>query len=425
MSKGIYDKNIGISSYEFNGKTYLTVKVQKRNKDNKVVQRASRYTSSGKRITSLLAAERVKDRLRRELDQIAGSRSKFTWETWRDEAVSKMRRDGFKESTLVHYNERLDKWVPKEWVNRDISSFTKEDVYDFIHDYMVKKGASDWTRRGVCKKVRRLFEMALEDEEISRNPAKGVKVSVKADDGQAFTSGEIKILLEKGKALSHPYYPHWVVALLTGMRNGELYALRWSDVDLDSGIIRVMRQFTNKDGLHAPKNGRSRPIDLDPELKRFLLELKGSEGCARETLWEKREDKVLVDEFDADGEPTGEKVYEARKVKESVVYDDLILPRVRSWRKGQQAASLKAFCRQIGIRELKFHDLRATHITHLLDNGATISKVMKQVGHQKMSTTDGYHRLTGVAVKGVTKHLNISVPSVVDEIPDNIRVKKK
>ncbi|MBT4762928.1 MAG: site-specific integrase [Bdellovibrionaceae bacterium] len=72
----------------------------------------------------------------------------------------------------------------------------------------------------------------------------------------------------------------------------------------------------------------------------------------------------------------------------------------------------------MGIREIQFHDLRATHITNLLENGASISKVMKQVGHSKMSTTDGYHRLTGVKVKGLTNHLSFIPPK--DELPENV-----
>jgi|SaaInlStandDraft_6_1057023.scaffolds.fasta_scaffold05782_5 hypothetical protein len=43
---------------------------------------------------------------------------------------------------------------------------------------------------------------------------------------------------------------------------------------------------------------------------------------------------------------------------------------------------------------------------------------MKQVGHSKMSTTDGYHRLTGVKVKGLTNHLSFIPPK--DELPENV-----
>ncbi len=38
------------------------------------------------------------------------------------------------------------------------------------------------------------------------------------------------------------------MALMTGMRNGELYALRWIDVDLDKGLITVQRSFNKRTG---------------------------------------------------------------------------------------------------------------------------------------------------------------------------------
>jgi hypothetical protein len=44
--------------------------------------------------------------------------------------------------------------------------------------------------------------------------------------------------------------------------------------------------------------------------------------------------------------------------------------------------------------------------------------VMKQVGHSKMSTTDGYHRLTGVEVKGLTKNLSFAPPK--EKLPENV-----
>ena len=84
---------------------------------------------------------------------------------------------------------------------------------------------------------------------------------------------------------------------------------------------------------------------------------------------------------------------------------------MRSWTLGAQAKELKEFCRKIGIREAKFHDLRATHITNLLSNGVSISKVMRQVGHSRMQTTDAYHRLAGVEIKGITENLGFSVPA--------------
>ena len=121
------------------------------------------------------------------------------------------------------------------------------------------------------------------------------------------------------------------------------------------------------------------------------------------------------------GSNTGRKIMKSVGTKIFVECDNLILPRVRSWQRGEQAKELREFCKRIGIREAKFHDLRATHITNLLSNGTSISKVMSQVGHSMMKTTDQYHRLAGVEIKGITDNLGFDIPEDEDSEPkDNV-----
>jgi len=393
MSSKDKSKDRGIKSYKFEGKTYYEVIVQKRNKSGSSIKKRSRFTKNGNRISSLKSADEVKFWLKSKISTLVNQSSNHSWESWINIAYKEMRMSGLKESTIEVYHCLLLKWLDPAWVQRPLSSFTKKDVYEFIHDYLIRKEATDWTRKNVLKRVHRIFEMALDAGEISKNPARGIKLNPKKPDGLALTPKEVETLLEKGKAFNHDYYPHWVVALMTGLRNGELYALRWSHIDLESNLIHLVEQFTSKDGLHPPKNGRSRVIDLSDELKSFLLETKEKARYSfKETLWKWDKDSGL------------------NKAKHEFEYDDFILPRVTSWRYGSQAKELRSFCKLIGIREVKFHDLRATHITNLLTNGVSISKVMKQVGHSKMSTTDAYHRLTGVQVKGISNKLGYSLP---------------
>ncbi len=85
--------------------------------------------------------------------------------------------------------------------------------------------------------------------------------------------------------------------------------------------------------------------------------------------------------------------------------ENLVLPRLQQWRDGEQAKILRGFCSQIGITSVKFHDLRATFITNLLAQGASLPKVMAIVGHSRISTTDVYLRLTGMSVQNTTEKL--------------------
>lgn len=55
------------------------------------------------------------------------------------------------------------------------------------------------------------------------------------------------------------WYYHWALALYTGMRNGELYALRWDHIDLDANQIHVKSNWNNVDGFKSTKSGDESP----------------------------------------------------------------------------------------------------------------------------------------------------------------------
>ena len=60
------------------------------------------------------------------------------------------------------------------------------------------------------------------------------------------TLTEIKTFLEAANDIKTPWYPIWAMALLTGMRNGELYALLWEDIDFENSLIRVSKSYNSR-----------------------------------------------------------------------------------------------------------------------------------------------------------------------------------
>ena len=119
------------------------------------------------------------------------------------------------------------------------------------------------------------------------------------------TSEEANKLLKEAQLCQHRFYAHWAVALFTGMRNGEIYALRVSDMDLSAGVIYVKRQFTSRDGLHETKTTLSRTVPIADELKPLLRHFI-NQGGFEETLWKWKD--------------------EAKQEKVSFVWENLFLP---------------------------------------------------------------------------------------------------
>ncbi len=246
---------------------------------------------------------------------------------------------------------------------------------------------SSESRQKLLKLIKRVFEMAVEEGVINRNPAYGLKVQAVPKEQRVLTATEAQQLLTEAQKYAHSFYPVWAFALMSGMRSGEMYALRWTDVDLETGTIQVNKQWTNKVGICPPKRNKGRVVPISQGFKKFLMELRIAASGHKRKLYDYR-------------------------LKEDVTYDDYVLPTLDQWTNGEQAQVLREFCNQIGITPIRFHDLRATFITNLLANGVPLVQVMAIVGHSKMSTTDVYLRLAGVNVNGATEALGYRAPDL-------------
>lgn len=374
-----------INKYQAGNKFLYEVFVKGRDKNGKQVGKRRRG------ITSARKAKEIEVDLINELRSKASETKTYTWQEWHLECIRRMRMT-LKMGTIMGYDGDLKKWLPQNWCEKEMSSFSKNDVYDLIFNYIGDR-ASAHIRQKTYKKVLRLFELAVEDGIINRNPAKGIRVRVPEASKKVLNSNEADLLLRLAKECSHRFYYHWAFALFTGMRSGEMYSLRWSDIDLETGLISVTKQWTSKDGLHHTKSNRNRVVPISAELRQLLTELKKLgpyKACLKASVVQAR--------------------------SKPVTFNDLVLPRLREWRNGDQAAVLADFCKSIDVTPVKFHDLRATFITNLLSQGVPLVKVMSIVGHRKMSTTDEYLRLAGVDVKtGTTEKLGYSLPKETAE----------
>lgn len=159
----------------------------------------------------------------------------------------------------------------------------------------------------------------------------------------------------------------WALALLTGMRNGELFALQWSDIDWDNKLITVARSFNCRlKSIGPTKAGYWRDVPISKDGIRLLLELR-----------QNRENKIFI------------------------------LPRLDRWAHGIQAAVLRSFCLENNLPSVRFHTLRACFGTQLLCQGVTAPVVMKIAGWKDLKTMQRYIRLAGVEVTGATDKLAV------------------
>jgi len=344
------------------GKKFYEVYVNGRAKSGERVQMRRRS------LESLRKAEEAEFELKRELAKLKECGVEPRWGEWVSEAKKLMKLQ-YRPSTLYTYEKTLAKWIPEKWNDKDLSDFSRSSMHEFIYETMPPE-TSVSTRKFVLKIIKRIFQMAIDHGKLEKNPCHGLIIKVPERDKKVLTNTEAVTFLKAARELNHRFYPVWVAALFTGMRSGELYALKWTDVDFDASTISVSKAWNSKNGFTPTKSQKSRVVPISEEFMRFLKELRLKRGKT-----------------------------------------EFVLPHLEDWARGSQAKVTRAFCKAIGVTDVKFHDLRATFITNLLSRGVPLAQVMAIVGHADMDTTNVYLRKAGVEVQGSTESLGYKIPS--------------
>jgi integrase len=357
---------MAITNYVLNGKKLFEVYVNGSDLRGKRVQKRKRG------ITSLKKAEDLEFEFDRELARIREEDIHLRWGEWFPECMNIMKTT-CEPSTIYSCEKITGKWIHKHWASKELRSIQKMDVHDLLYEKMPDDEATMFTRKSVLKIAKRIFQVAIDTGKLDRNPCQGMMVKCPETEMKVLSNTEAQLLLKEARANNHRFYPVWLLALFTGMRSGELFALKWTDVDLDARSVHVVRSWNSKNGLKSTKNQKNRIVPMGDELTGFLKKLKLERG-----------------------------------------QEEFVLPRLAEWERGSAAKVLKEFCRMIGITVIRFHDLRATFITNLLTQGESLVRVMAIVGHADMETTNEYVRKAGIELKGGTDKLGYKVPLEAD-----------
>ena len=146
----------------------------------------------------------------------------------------------YKPSAIRGYDAALQTRLLPALGSARLADVTRPDVQAFV-DRLLGQGLDGSTIRNTLMPLRVIYRRAIARGEVAVNPTTGVELpAVRGRRERVASPAEAAALLE---ALTPADRPVWATALYAGLRRGELMALRWNDVDLAAGVIRVERSW--------------------------------------------------------------------------------------------------------------------------------------------------------------------------------------
>lgn len=350
--------------YKLGGKKYfirITKYINKKKRERK-------FTGE---LPTMGAAKSKEQELLKELEELKfkeeNEELRYTWKK-AVAAYLDFSEDNHRLSTFYNRMKLLEAHT-RIFNDRDLDSIEKLEIKELIDE----RGLSISHKKDLLKCIRQVFELAIDNRKIFVNPAKNIKIHgdkshrEKANKLEAMSKTEVTQLLAFMKEINHEWYPIFYVTYQLGLRSSEAVALEFEDIEWGKSHIVISKSWCkHKKGFVPPKNGTSRIVPMNKQLKVFLRELSVKSGGK-----------------------------------------GFVLPRNKSWMNGGATKILQSIQRQLGIKLTNYHSLRASFITHLLIDGVSIPQVQSLVGHADLKTTMRYVRISGCDLKGVTASLEV------------------
>ena len=272
-------------------------------------------------------------------------------------------KDNLKENTIYGYKNLLKVILP-ELGSLKVKDITTRTLQRYYNKLKRENGYCSNTIRHHYVLINSIFEIGIKWQLVSTNPNKCIeKPKANAKKAKIYNYEQLNKFLEVLDLEPIYYQAPMLLCVDTGMRREELNGLKWENVDLERGIIRVreVRLAVGKDTVvTTPKTDNSnRDIDITQKTLRALKKLKEYQNNLANVLGNKWNDTGYVFVNDS-GSP---------------YYPDTL------------SYFFKKIIKKYNLDDLTFHQLRHTSASLLLHSKEDIVSVSARLGHSNVSTT--------------------------------------
>jgi integrase len=308
---------------------------------------------------ALLAKRRRETLLRRKAPEYLNGRTATFGDLAIDALTHSRETNGERSTAELQLKLRI---IGERFNSVSADEITRSDIQKWLLEEGEERDWSPATRNRYHAAFSLVFRLAVENGKLTHNPAAQIKRKPEFNDRIRFLSADEENRLTAALRESWPQYlPAFLISIHTGMRAGEQFGLRWSDVSLERKSI----------ALHKTKTGKTRHIPLNTIAHAAFRELQSRQKIHEEVF------------LNTEGNP---------------------MRRARDW---FEPALLQA-----RIRDYTWHCNRHTFASRLVMAGVDIRTVAQLLGHSTIQMTMRYAHLAPEHSQAAVERL-VSSPEVV------------
>lgn len=296
----------------------------------------------------------------------------ITIEEWCDSWLKQV-QPTIEKSTFSSYSYKLRKYIIPYLPKCLISELTKETIQNLVYRWK-KHPLAPSSIRVLMQVLKSCLNQAVEEEILKKNPCHGVKLPKKEMKRESALSLKRQQQLEKA-ALAYPKERGLpiIFALRTGLRIGEVSALKWENIDFDNNVIYITHTVQRIQSVTYQKKTEIIRTAAKTISSRRLVPMS---KLVRNWLWELKKNHKSSYVFSDKESPNEPRL---------IVYH------------------LHQICKKEKMTRIHFHQLRHTFATRCVEANADISSISDLLGHSSTQMTlDVYaHSLLAPKVKTI------------------------
>ncbi|MGD8457029.1 MAG: site-specific integrase [Anaerolineales bacterium] len=328
----------------------------------------AQITIQGKRLSKNFDTQReCQDWLRKTRDKIeAGLTYEYSQKIYGDFLNNWMlsTKSTLTHNTWSHYNQIVGDYIIPELGKIKLVDLKPEHI-QALYEKKLREGKGPRLVQYIHAIIRKSLNHALKLGVINRNPALATNPPKRHQKEMSILmENQVQALIIAGQHQDHPYIRIYQLAISTGMRQGEILGLQWKDIDWERMTIHIRRQLRNVYGgglEFAPPKSKAgiRKVKVGTQVMGIMEEQKLRVAKMAFKNTEKWQDQDLV--FPG---KTGKPLAHS--------YVTTLLQKLLS---------------DAGLPKIRFHDLRHTAASLMLNSGVPVLVVSKRLGHAKPSIT--------------------------------------